>query len=133
MFLRGIFSVIALLGAWTVSATTPAVFTDVPDDIKSSSALLEGSVNPFSKATGAWFEWGTTTNYGNVTAVTNLPATFASYVVSTQVLGLAPSTTYHYRAVATNSDGVSLGTDVSFNTAPAPLFAEISNSFRGSY
>jgi len=35
--------------------------------------------------------------------------------------GLAPNTTYHYRLVATNSAGITNGSDMTFMTLRAPL------------
>src|SRR5436853_731496 len=126
-------TLMCVLWAFTVFASPPTASTSDPAQISSTSAVLQAYVNPFSKATTAWFEWGQTTNYGNVTAPTNLPAAFALYYVSTQIVALTPNTTYHYRGVATNSDGTTRGDDVSFSTLPAPVFAEVSNSFPGSY
>ena len=40
----------------------------------------------------------------------------ADHTVMAAVAGLAPGTTYHYRVVATNSTGVSYGTDQTFTT-----------------
>jgi hypothetical protein len=40
--------------------------------------------------------------------------------VSGALSGLAPSTTYHYRLVATNADGTATGDDATFTTAAAP-------------
>ena len=42
------------------------------DSLSTTSATLNGSVNPNGLATTAWFEWGTTTNYGQSTTTTNL-------------------------------------------------------------
>ena len=41
-------------------------------NITATQAVLQGSVNPNGLPTMAWFEWGTTTNYGNFTAESTL-------------------------------------------------------------
>ncbi len=41
-------------------------------------------------------------------------------VVSSNAIGLAPTTSYHFRAVATNASGTTYGPDQTFTTASAP-------------
>ena len=60
--------------------------------------LLHGFTN-----TGAWFEWGTTTAYGNVTQVQSLGSGSANTNFSQSITGLTENATYHFRAVASNS------------------------------
>jgi hypothetical protein len=81
---------------------------------------LKGAINPDSLATTYHFEFGTTTSYG-----TNLPATDASagsgasaVPVSQEVTGLLSGTTYHYRIVASNSEGPGVSGDQAFTTPP---------------
>jgi uncharacterized repeat protein (TIGR01451 family) len=65
-----------------------------------------------------WFEWGTTTAYGNQTP----PQTkFGTGVFSATISGLANCTTYHYRAVARhqNYNDTQYGPDQTFTT-PCP-------------
>jgi len=81
---------------------------------------LKGAVNPDSLPTTYHFEFGTSTAYG-----TNLPEPDASagsgasaVAVSEEVTGLLPSTTYHYRIVAVNSEGPGVSADETFTTPP---------------
>ena len=62
-----------------------------------------------------WFEWGLTTAYGNTTTANTK---LASGVFSDAIDGLAPSTIYHFRAVAQNTVGISYGIDRNFPTTP---------------
>ncbi len=87
-------------------------------------AVLHGSVNPSGQPALAWFEWGTTTDYGNLTAVQNIPAGTDPVPVLATLSGLAADTTYHYRVAGSNSAGVSLGTDVQFVTV-APILPTV--------
>jgi hypothetical protein len=104
----------------TVSA--PSVTTLAATIIDTDSAILNGSVNPNGGATTVFFEWGTSTAYGNVTAATSLPAGASPVSVSATLDGLAANTTYHFRVVATNSGGRSEGADVTFTiTVNAPI------------
>jgi hypothetical protein len=104
------------------------VFAPVPttlpaSDVTEHSVTLNGSVDPRGVISTYHFEYGTSTAYRSST-----PETMAGSSIKTTPASSAPSdltagTTYHYRLVATNSGGVSLGTDQTFRTAgtaPAP-------------
>jgi hypothetical protein len=87
---------------------------------------LEGTVNPAEyRVSDCHFEYGTTTGYG-----TNLPCApeagklghgAAAVEVGVSTGLLEPSTTYHYRLVASNAGGTSNGEDRVFTTAAAPI------------
>lgn len=97
------------------SATTNAA-TNVTD----TSATLGGSVNPNGSSTTVYFEYGTSTAYGSQTANQVFTGN-TSQAVTANVTGLATGTTYHYRLVAKNAGGTSVGSDVTFTTAtPTP-------------
>ncbi len=57
-------------------------------NITADRATLDGSVNPTGLATLAWFEWGTTANYGNFTAQSSLGSGSLSLAVSNALTGL---------------------------------------------
>jgi len=95
---------------------SPSVATNSASDITSTSALLNGAVNPNGAETTALFEYGANTNYGFNTSEISVGAG-ASYVsVNEMISGLTPDATYHYRLVASNSDGTSYGQDRFFTT-----------------
>src|SRR5205085_812648 len=93
---------------------TPTVTTLAASEVTTSAAVLNGTVNPNGRDTTAWFEWGTTTNYGNATAVQAIPAGTNLVPILAVLSNLVPGTVYHFRAVGTNSLGVSFGTDFFF-------------------
>ena len=62
------------------------------------------------------FQYGLTTNYGSSILATNLPADFSTVQIIVPLSGLTPGTSYHYRFVATNSAGSSIGADQAFMT-----------------
>ena len=64
--------------------------------------------------TTTWFEWGVTTNYGNLTPAQDLAGQTSSVALNTAVSGLSSTNTYHFRAVAMNSFGLARGADQSF-------------------
>ncbi|HMF43004.1 MAG TPA: hypothetical protein VKQ32_20165, partial [Polyangia bacterium] len=118
-----------------LSFTTPAppsVVTTGATVITSSSAQLNGSVNPTAAASIGWFRVNTTDPGGcNDTFGTRIPITAGTgtslgsgttpvtYSINTNtVLSLTPGTTYYYCAIASNSLGTSFGAVVSFTTLP---------------
>jgi len=82
-------------------------------------ATLSASIDPGLLDTRYRFEYGPTSSYGRTTAGKVIPSTGPAGVVTATVTGLAPSTTYHFRAVAENALGTAESSDVSFDTGPA--------------
>ena len=85
-------------------------------------ATLNGAVNPGGDDAVGWFEWGTSTNYGSTTMATNLGSGTNDIAVSVMVADLAPNVTYFYRLAASNNVGRVFGTDMAFQTPPAPPY-----------
>jgi hypothetical protein len=102
------------------AASAPVVSTGNATAITSTSATLHGTVNPEGQATSYYFEYGTTTSYGSQTPTSPAGSGAADVSVSAPVSALAPQTTYHYRVVAINASGTTLGGDVSFTTPKPP-------------
>jgi N-acetylneuraminic acid mutarotase len=100
----------------TLSGTGPPVVTTNPaTNVTSSSATLNGTVDPHGLTTTVYFQYGTTTSYGHVT--TSQSKTGNTYqAVAANISGLSASTTYHFRIVATNSAGTVYGSDRTFTT-----------------
>jgi hypothetical protein len=109
---------LALPGA-VLAATTPTASTGTAKNITPTTATLTGTVDPNHNATNYHFEYGRTTAYGSRTPDAAADATKRSQTVSQPVTGLAASTTYHFRIVATTSGFTVLGADKTFRT-PAP-------------
>ena len=95
----------------------PVVASSAANAITNAGATLNGSVNPNQSATDARFEWGTDTNYGNLTAAQAIGSGIVSVATNAQITGLLPHTLYHFRATATNNGGTNNGDDVTFTTA----------------
>ena len=102
----------------TVEAA-PTATTTAATNVTSNSATLKGIVNPNLLSTTVFFEWGTTTSYGNTTPSRPYGNGNGDYTVSAELTALSSNATYHYRLVATNSAGTSYGADVSFSTVAA--------------
>jgi hypothetical protein len=93
----------------------PVVVTNTASLIASFSATLNGSVDPHGLSTSVYFQYGTTISYGLTTAPqTKTGNTYQN--VNANVSGLSPSTTYHFRIIATNSGGTVYGSDRTFTT-----------------
>ena len=106
------------VGADLVFTCAPQVNTFNPFDITAFGATLNGSVNPNGLATTAQYQWGLTNAYGNVTPLQSVGAGKSfEFINGGTLTGLQCSTTYHFRATATNANGTSNGNDVAFTTA----------------
>jgi hypothetical protein len=103
----------------TLSATGPPVATTNPANAGGVDATLNGSLDPHGLTTDVFFQWGTTTSYGNVTPLQSQTGnTFRN--ISANISGLTNETTYHFRIFSENSAGLTLGGDRTFTTRPVP-------------
>jgi len=102
--------------SFTTSSAAPTVFTTGTTFVTSTSATLNGTVNPNGEATTYYFEYGLDTSYGSPTSSASAGSGTSAVSVNASISGLSSDTTYHYRLVATNSDGTSYGDDKTFNT-----------------
>ncbi|MBC8094828.1 MAG: autotransporter-associated beta strand repeat-containing protein [Akkermansiaceae bacterium] len=110
-------------------AAIPVVFTLSATNVTTTTATLNGTVNPNGTATSAYFQYGTNASYGNVTLITNLGSSNALQSVSLPLAGLTPGLTYHYRIVATNSAGTNVGSNITFTTlVPVPTVTTLAAS-----
>lgn len=103
------------------TAGPPSIEDEFATRVTSAAATLQAQIRPFGLDTTYRFEYGTTTGYGTSIPVPDAPAGsgFGRVAVSQGVSGLAPSTLYHFRGVATNSSGTIPGPDHTFVTEPA--------------
>jgi hypothetical protein len=100
----------------------PTVNTLPATNIGYTSASLTGSVYGKNITTNYYFEYGTTTSYGQRTIEREARGEERPEVNKGEVGGLAPDTTYHYRIVATNRFyGTSYGADQTFSTYQEPV------------
>jgi hypothetical protein len=112
----------AFAGAAAVAeaASSPSVTTGRAGTITQTSAVLHGSVNPNGSSTTYYFQWGLTSSYGTNHAADAAGSGTSALSVSQTAGHLSPGTTYHYRLVATNQLGTTLGTDRTFRTSGSP-------------
>jgi streptogramin lyase len=106
--------------------TLPPLVRDVAaDEIDANSARLRGKVRPNSQATYYYFEYGSTAGYGMETDTAYAGSSYDLDYVVGEVEGLQPETKYHYRVVAENDAGVTIGPDRVFLTAALERLAPV--------
>jgi hypothetical protein len=109
---------------------TPFAETLTAASVGPTNATLKGLANPEGTNTTVWFEWGTTTNYGNVTAPQAVGSAANNTNFGQVIAGLNPESTYQFRAVASNTLGMAFGTN---QTIPPRLFSLVTNLPGGQY
>jgi hypothetical protein len=98
-----------------VEVTPPSVTSGVATSLTATGATLNGTVNGNSLSAPTWyFQWGTSTAYGDQTPVQTASGS-TSVGVSTAVV-LPVDTTIHYRLVAVDGDGTTYGSDETVTT-----------------
>lgn len=103
---------------FTTLGAIPQVYDNYSFHIESKSVSVSLNVNPGGLQTTVILEWGTTTDYGNTTAAQPNPLLpGSSFLVNVNITGLAPATTYHFRAKATNELGTVISPDKTFHTS----------------
>lgn len=109
-----------VLASGAVAATSPSVVTGTASHIADTSALLQGTVNPNGNGTTYYFQWGLTNGYGVNGKAESAGAGTKALSVHETAADLIPGTVYHFRLVATNHYGTSVGADRTFTTAGHP-------------
>jgi hypothetical protein len=106
----------AAVPSCTAGAPEPTVETLGASAIAEVSATVSATVDPNGgDVKDCHFEYGTTLEYGASVPCLSLPgASTAPVSVSATLSGLSPLATYHYRIVATNEGGTSIGEDRTF-------------------
>ncbi len=117
-------------GPLELTGVPPNVATGAPSSVTTTGATFNGTVEAGGLPTSYRFEYGTTTAYGSSAPIPEGSAGSgeAAQAVTATVGGLQPETIYHYRIVASNSEGTAYGRDQEFETTAtaAPLVTEVS-------
>ena len=106
-------------GILTTSAA-PQATTGSASSVTSTTATLNGTVDPSGRATTWYFEYGTSTSYGTRTPAKDAGSGTGTLSVSAAVTGLKSGVTYHFRLVASSDAGTSRGSDHTFFPAAPP-------------
>ncbi len=111
----------ALALAAPASATKPTVSTGGAKSVTYDSATVAGTIGPGSEATSYYFQYGPTRLYGGQSAIASAGSGTKNVQVAQPLTGLQPLTVYHYRLVAVNAAGTTIGGDQTFQTTKVPL------------
>jgi hypothetical protein len=111
------------------SATIPStmLYQGYPLNVTATTATLNGSYYPNGSVSQCYFEYGTTTSYGTVTSVQNIPATGDIVAYSQNLSGLSPQTSYHFRTVFIIGTDTTRTPDAPFITLPLAPTVQASN------
>ncbi len=99
--------------------------------VGSTTATLVGGVYPNGLDTTYYWQYGTSNAYGQQTTPQDVGSGTAPVTAQASLTGLMPGVTYHYRLVATNSDGTDYGYDYTMgmttvnNVAPVNSVAPV--------
>lgn len=103
---------------------TPSLRSTKSSSVTPTTAVLSAEIDPNLEPTTFRFEYGITDAYGAKTLQSeSLGEDGAEHTVSTELSGLSPGTTYHFRAVGVNFTGPAFGPDQTFNTTDHPIVA----------
>ena len=94
----------------------PLASTTAATSVGFTTATMTGTVDPSLRETTAWFEYGRTAEYGSTTFVRVVGAGNGQVSFTEPLAGLRQGATYHYRLVAANAEGRTLGVDQTFTT-----------------
>ncbi len=103
-----------------VTDAPPSVRTGSASSITGTSAVVSGTINPRSRDSRVWFEYGTIASYGSRSALQDAGFGSADKTVSATLTGLKVGTRYHFRIVGQSDAGEVHGADASFTTSSAP-------------
>lgn len=102
---------------YTVPATKkPLAETGAASRLTTTTAKLEGRLNPLGEESTFWFEYGPDAQYGSKTPATRGGLQITMRSAYGHPTGLKPGTTYHYRLAVQNASGVTHGADKTFTT-----------------
>ncbi|MEO6254842.1 MAG: hypothetical protein ABIO79_16145 [Ferruginibacter sp.] len=103
--------------------TIPTVTSGAASAITSISATVAGTIpaNGCSAITAYGIEYSTTNGFPNGSGTAVASSNLAGINFSSNLTGLAPTTTYYFHAYATNSGGTAYGAQGSFTTATPTL------------
>lgn len=96
--------------------SAPTVKSIAATGVTKTAANLRGEVTPNRNPTQYWFEYGTSANLGDTTAIAAIGDGTAKLSESITLTGLATSTTYYFRLNAQNIFGTVNGAILNFKT-----------------
>jgi hypothetical protein len=111
-----------VVGAVTAASETEATLTATVDP-----DVAHGGV----EITSCYFEYGTSKEYGTTVPCSPGPPFVAPVDVGAAIKGLHPGVTYHFRLLATSTNGTEQSEDATFTTAGAPVIETVGEAISG--
>ncbi|MFH0889170.1 MAG: glycine-rich protein [Planctomycetota bacterium] len=117
----------------TTVSPKPICVTKSATNITTNSARLNGTINPNSLATNAYFSYGLTTSYTVTTTSMAIGSGTANIGVTADISGLSLNTEYSFRIAGISSAGINYGnnrtftTGNSFGSAPTCMTDDVDN------
>jgi hypothetical protein len=102
----------------------PSATTGIATTVSATSETFAGTVDPNGAETTYYFEYGTTSSFGEQTTPIDAGAGTAAVSVNATITGLKANTTYDYALVATSSLGTSVGVTEVFQVAASSCVAQ---------
>jgi hypothetical protein len=94
----------------------PEIQEEGASDVQASEAFVGGRVQPGGIETTYYIEYGPTEAYGSRTEEASAGSGDVFEGVGVHLTGLVPGTVYHFRIVASNTHGTTMGEDSEFET-----------------
>jgi hypothetical protein len=118
--------------AGSSNTITPSIISSAAA-VNFTSATLAGIIRPKCLTTTAYFQWGTTIDYGNDTISQTILPTMCNVAISDTLYSLTLSSTYYFRLVMQNVNGIIYGPGSYFSTAinSTELFITSDTQFTG--
>jgi RHS repeat-associated protein len=100
----------------------PTATTEAATEVLPEGATLNATINPNGRMAIYQFEYGTSTSYGSSAPAKaeSVGSGTSAVAVSQPLAGLKEGTTYHYRVLATGTNGTAAGEDETFTTKTRP-------------
>jgi hypothetical protein len=102
----------------------PIVAGERVQRVGATTATVGAQITPKGDDTTIYVQFGPTSSYGSRTADVAAGASHDAQAVTVDLGGLSRGTTYHFRFVATNAEGTTVGLDQTLTT-PSPAPAQI--------
>ena len=118
--------VVVCVGASPQAAfAAPVIGEESTVGVSQTAATLQAEVNPNGSDTQYRFEYGPSTSYEKSIPVPDKDIGTSPQTVSALATGLVSGGTYHFRVVASNSEGTNAAPDFVFTTHSAPSSFEL--------
>lgn len=113
----------------TLAPDPPTVESTYAGAVDAETAVVDAQIDTGDGLTSFRFEYGTTTEYGQRTPVDGpIEPESPDQTASADLDELSPGTIYHFRVVASNIAGTTVGPDQTFTTLSAPLIGTEASS-----